>query len=70
MISPQVARKTATDPGFTTRISSNVRPQDPGGGAPTIAAPRRMMDVSDTPELSGGGGTSVGPLTNFGGVGR
>ena len=36
-----------------TRISSNVRPQDPGGGAP-----RRMMDVdvSATPELSGGGG--------------
>ena len=39
-----------------------------------IAAPRRMMDVdvSDTPELSGGGGggTSVVPLPNFGGVGR
>ena len=37
-----VERKTATDPGegFATRISSNVRPQDPGGGAPTIPAPR------------------------------
>ena len=50
----------ANDPGqgFATRIGSNVRPQDPGGGAPTLAAPRRMMDidVTDAPELSGGGG--------------
>ena len=56
--------------GFATRISSNVRPQDPGGGAQTLAAPRRMMDidVTDAPELSGGGGggggTSVGPSRN------
>ena len=38
-----------------------------------IVAPRRMMtnDVSDTAELSGGGGGGlVGPLHNFGGVGR
>ena len=37
-----------------------------------IVAPRRMTnnDVSNTPELSGGGGGSVGPLQNFGGVGR
>ena len=39
-----------------------------------IAATRRMMnnDVSNIPELSGGGGggTSVGPIQNFGGVGR
>ena len=62
MVSPRsvVARKTSTDlgEGFTTRISSNVRPQDPGGGALMIAAPRRMMDVdvSDTPDLSGRGG--------------
>ena len=63
-------RRLIRGEGFATRISSNVRPQDPGGGATTIAAPRRMMDidVSDTPELSGG--TSVGPLTDFGGVGR
>ena len=41
-----------------------------GGGAMPIAAPRQMTnnDVSNTPELSGG--TSVGPLQKFGGVGR
>ena len=35
-----------------------------------IVTPRRMMnnDVSNTPELSGG--TSVGLLQNFAGVGR
>ena len=27
--------------GFATRISSNVRPQDFGGGAPTMAVPRK-----------------------------
>ena len=38
---------------------------------PTVP-PRRMTidDVSNTPELSGGGGGSVGPLQSFGGVGR
>ena len=53
----------------TTRISSNVQPQDPGGGAPTLAAPRRMkdIDVTDAPDLPGG--TSVGPLADFGDVG-
>ena len=28
------------------------------------------IDVTDAPDLSGGGGGSVGPLTDFGGVGR
>ena len=56
--------------GFASRVSGNVRPQDSGGGAMPIVAPRRMMnnDVSNTPELFGG--TSVGPLQNCGGVGR
>ena len=51
-------RRLIRGEGFATRISGNVRPQEPGGGALTIAAPRQMMDVdvSDTPELSGGGG--------------
>ena len=31
--------------GFTARISSKVRPQDPGGGAARIAVPREVMDV-------------------------
>ena len=38
-----------------------------------LAAPRRMMDIDVTgaPELSGGGGgISVGPLTDLGGDGR
>ena len=57
---------------FASRVSGNVRPQDPGGGSVPIVAPRRMTndDVSNTPELSGGGGASVGPLQHFGGVGR
>ena len=51
-------RRLIRGEGFATRISSNVRPQDPGGGAPTLAAPRRMMDidVTNAPELSEGGG--------------
>ena len=53
MISPRVAAErsqTATDPGegFATRISSNVRPQDPGGGAQTMAAPRGLMNIEVT----------------------
>ena len=40
----------------------------------SIVPPRRMtnIDVSDTPELSGGGGGggTVGPLQSFRGVGR
>ena len=44
--------------GFASRVSGTVRPQDPGGGATPVAAPRQMMtnDVSDTAGLSGGGG--------------
>ena len=54
----RTATDPATDPGFASRFSGNVRPQDPGGGAMPIVAPRRMTnnDVSNTPELSGGGG--------------
>ena len=76
MISPCVAaerHQTATDPGegFATRISSSIRPQDPGGGGLTIATPRGVMDieVTNSPELSVGG-ASVCSLTDFGGVGR
>ena len=56
-------RRLIRGEGFATRISSNVRPQDPGGGAPTLAAPRRMMDidVTDAPELYGGGGPQLVP---------
>ena len=40
--------------GFVTRISSNIRPQDPGGGAARLAAPweRAKMDVMNSPEVS------------------
>ena len=63
-------RRLIRGEGFASRVSGTVRPQDPGGGATPVAAPRRIRtnDVSDTAELSGGG--SVGPLQNFGGVGR
>ena len=56
-------RRLILGEGFATRISGNVRPQDPGGKTPTIAAPQRMMDVdvSDTPELFGGGGSQSVP---------
>ena len=53
-----VERKTATDPGggggVAARISSTIRPQDPGGGAARIAAPRGVVDieVTNSPELS------------------
>ena len=81
MISPsEVAKRRRTEKrrqirgeGFATRISNNVRPQDPGGGVQTLAAPRQMMDidVTDAPDLSGGGGgASAGPLTEFGEDGR
>ena len=45
-----VERKTVNDPGgggggFAARISSNVRPQDPGGGTARIAIPREGRDV-------------------------
>ena len=47
---------------FASRVSGNIRPQDPGGGAVSIVPPRRMTsnDVSETPEL----------LQSVGGVGR
>ena len=40
--------------GFVTRISSKIRPQDPGGGAAQLAAPRQQekMDVMNPPEVS------------------
>ena len=49
--------------GFASRVSGTVRPQDPGGGATPVAAPRWMMtnDVSHTAGLSGGGGLSWSP---------
>ena len=49
--------------GFASRVSGTVRPQDPGGRATPVAAPRRMMtnDVSDTAGLSGGGGAQLVP---------
>ena len=54
-------RRLIRGEGFATRISSNVRPQDAGGGAPTIAAPREVMDieVTNSPQLSVGGPPSV-----------
>ena len=66
MIPPRLAtdrrrtdrRRMNRGEGFASRVSGNVRPKDPGGGAMPIVAPRRMTnnDVSNTPELSGGGG--------------
>ena len=40
--------------GFVTRISSNIRPQDPGGGAAWLATPRERekMDVLNSPDVS------------------
>ena len=40
--------------GFVTRISSNIRPQYPGGGAAWLAAPRERekKDVMNLPEVS------------------
>ena len=51
--------------GFASRVSDTVRPQDPGGGATSIAAPRLMTndDISDTAELFRGGGG--GPVVPF-----
>ena len=50
--------------GFASRVSDTVRPQDPGGRAMSIAAPRLMKtdDISDTAELfRWGGGAPVVP---------
>ena len=66
-------RRLIRGEGLASRVSGTVWSQDPGGGATPVAAPRwiRTNDVSDTAELSrGGGGGSVGPLQNVGGVGR
>ena len=54
-------RRLIRGEGFASQVSGNVRPQDPGGGAMLIVAPRRMMtnDVSNTPGLSGGGAQLV-----------
>ena len=40
--------------GFVTLINSNIRPQDPGGGAAQLVAPRERekMDVMNPPEVS------------------
>ena len=40
--------------GRVTRISSNIRPQDPGGGAAGLATPRERekMDVLNSPDVS------------------
>ena len=54
-------RRLIREEGLASRVSSHVRPRDPGGGgaAPAVS-PRRMTidDVSHTLELSGGGGLS------------
>ena len=58
--------------GFASRVSGTVRPQDPGGGATPITAPRLMKTdyISDMTELLRGWGGSSGSLHNLGGVGR
>ena len=68
-----VGWETATDPGgegFVTRISSNIRPQDPEGGAAWLAAPPNLvkMDVMNSQSVCCG--ASVGSFTDIGGVGR
>ena len=54
-------RRLIREEGLASRVSSHVRPRDPGGGgtAPTVS-PRWMTidDISHTLELSGGGGLS------------
>ena len=51
-------RRLIRGEGFSSRVSGTVRPQDPGGGATPVAAPRRIMtnDVSNTAKLFGGRG--------------
>ena len=54
-------RRLIRGEGFPSRVSGTVRPQDPGGGATPVAAPRLMKtdDISDPTELLrgwGGGG--------------
>ena len=51
-------RRLIRGEGFASRVSGTVRPQDPGGGATSVAALRLMKtdDISDTNNYSGGGG--------------
>ena len=60
-------RRLIREEGLASRVSSHVRPRDPGGGTVPTVSPRRMTidDVSHTMELSGGGGGSAGPLQGF-----
>ena len=56
-------RRLIREEGLASRVSSHVRPRDPGGGTVPTVSPRRMTiaDVSHTMELSGGGGLSWSP---------
>ena len=59
-----VWRAETTPGGFimiSPRISNKIQPQNPGGGAPKIAAPRGVMiiEATSSPELSVGGPQSV-----------
>ena len=51
-------RRLIRGEGFGSRVSGTVRPLEPGGGATPVAAAQRIRtdDVSDTAELSRGGG--------------
>ena len=67
-------RRLIREEGLASRVSSHVRPRDPGGGTVPTVSPRRMTidDVSHVMELSGGGGggASAGPLQDFDSVDR
>ena len=56
-------RRLIREEGLASRVSSYVRPRDPGGGTVPTVSPRWMTidDVSHTMELSGGGGFSWSP---------
>ena len=77
MISPRVAssssgkRSLIRGEGFVTRISSNIRPQDPGeGGSMVSRSPGASEDGRYEFTRSVRYGASVGSFTDFGGVGR
>ena len=55
-------RRLIREEVLASRVSSHVRPRDPGGGTVPTVSPRRMTidDVSHTVELSGGGGGGGG----------
>ena len=61
-------RRLIRGEGFASRVSGTVRPQDPGGGAKPVVAPRLMKteNISDTTKLLKGGGVSSGSLQNLG----